>query len=425
MTDAVTSFSATRPNVNFDELVRTGPGTLAGRYLRSLWQPVYHSADIGAGEVKPLRIMGERFTLYRGASGAPHIVDPSCPHRGTMLSAGTVEGDAIRCFYHGWKYDRDGHCIEQPAEESRFADKVRIRSYPARDYLGLVFAHLGGGEPPEFPLPPEFAQFEGLLEIDSYERRCNYFQNIDNAMDHCHLGFVHGAVADTVGEVLGRAIKVKESEWGVTMTFARASDGKVFISQFGMPNMLQLATLPVDPEVGWLESLFWWVPVDDNSHIQFSLHRVPATGETGRRLKAARQARRSQIDLAHQDVAEDVLAGRLRLKDVDAKRCDMIRLQDDIALVGQGRIVDRSRDLLGTSDVALAMIRRLWQRELRAIAEGRSGKAWKKSSAIRPAVWGLGATADEKTSGSVPEIVDVRPFVEIAAQARALGGAIP
>lgn len=416
----------TRQTTNFDELVHTGPGTLAGRYLRSMWQPVYHSMDIRSDQAKPLRIMGERFTLYRGATGTPHLVGPSCPHRGTALSAGHVEGDAIRCFYHGWKYDCDGRCIEQPAEESRFADKVRIKSYPVREYLGLVFAFLGEREPPEFQLYPEFSHFEGLLEIDSYERRCNYFQNIDNAIDHCHLGFVHGTAAHTVGDVLGRAIKVKESDWGVTMTFSRQSDGKVFISQFGMPNMLQLATLPVDPEIGWLESLFWWVPIDDVSHIQFSLHRVPATGETASRIHERRQARRSEIDLAHQEVAEDLLTGRLSLNDVDPKRCDMIRLQDDIALVGQGRLVDRTYDLLGTSDVGVAMIRKLWQRELHAFAEGRPLKAWKKSTAIRPAVWGLGGTPEATVSAELtPRVVDVRPYVEVNLQMKALSGSIP
>jgi 5,5'-dehydrodivanillate O-demethylase oxygenase subunit len=425
-TGTVATVAPARQPTNFDEIIYAGPGTLAGRYLRSMWQPVYHSMDIASGQAKPLRVMGERFTIYRGATGTPHLVGPDCAHRGMALSAGQVDGDAIRCFYHGWKYNCDGRCIEQPAEESRFADKVRIKSYAARDYLGLVFAFLGDGEPPEFPLYPEFAHFEGLLEIDSYERRCNYFQNIDNALDHCHLGFVHGSVADSVGTVLGRAIKVKESDWGITLTFSRQSDGKLFISQFGMPNMLQLATLPVDPEVGWLESLFWWVPIDDFSHIQFSLHRVPATGETARRIHERRQARRREIDLAHQQVAEEILTGRLSLSNVDPKRCDMIRLQDDVALVGQGRIVDRRHDLLGTSDVGVAMVRRLWQRELRVFAEGRPLKAWKKSAAIRPAVWGLGGTSDEPISNTAkPQIVDVRSFVEIDMQMKALAGSVP
>ena len=404
----------------FDELVRTGPGTLAGRYLRSFWQPVYHSADLATGQVKPLRVLGESFTLYRGASGKPHLVQRVCPHRGTQLTAGEVEGEAIRCFYHGWKFEADGRCSEQPAEEPNFCHRIRIDSYPVREYLGLIFAYLGEGEPPEFPLYPEFEHFDGLLEIDSYQRDCNYFQNVDNALDHSHLAFVHGG-GESFGRVTGRSIKVEETDWGMSLTFTR-QDGKLFVSQYGMPNMIQVAAFPTDPDIGWLESLFWWVPVDDECHLQFGLHRVPATGAAAERIHQKRQQRRSEIDLPHQQVARDILAGRTTIRDVDPARCDMIRLQDDIAQVGQRAIVDRRQDHLGSSDVGVVAIRKLWRRELAAFAEGRGNKSWKKAASLRPAVWGLGASAAPAAAAKAqPRIVDVRPFVEVAIQLKVLG----
>jgi 5,5'-dehydrodivanillate O-demethylase oxygenase subunit len=70
----------------------TGPGRLAGRYLRSYWQPVFRSEELPAGRAKPIRIMSEDFTLYRGESGTPHVVGFRCAHRGTQLSTGWVEG---------------------------------------------------------------------------------------------------------------------------------------------------------------------------------------------------------------------------------------------------------------------------------------------------------------------------------------------
>src|SRR5437879_2767453 len=129
--------------VRGDEFAYIGPGTLAGQYLRSFWQPVSVSADLPPGRAMPLRILGAEYTLYRGETGEPHVVGFRCAHRGTQLSTGWVEGECIRCFYHGWKYDADGACVEQPAEDSGFAGRVRIPSYPTRDYLGLVFAYLG------------------------------------------------------------------------------------------------------------------------------------------------------------------------------------------------------------------------------------------------------------------------------------------
>src|SRR5262245_41698174 len=98
-----------------NDFVQTGPGTHAGRYLRMFWQPVFHSIDLAVGRAMPLRIMSESFTLYRGTTGRVFLVDFRCPHRGFQLAAGWVEGENLRCFYHGWKFAGDGRCIEQPA----------------------------------------------------------------------------------------------------------------------------------------------------------------------------------------------------------------------------------------------------------------------------------------------------------------------
>ena len=132
--------------MDFDGFVHTGPGTLAGRYLRRFWQPVGCSHELAAGQALPIRIMDEEFTLYRGASGSAYLVGNRCAHRGTQLSAGWVEGECIRCFYHGWKYDGAGQCIEQPAEVESFAHKVRVPSFPVKEYIGLIFAYLGEGD---------------------------------------------------------------------------------------------------------------------------------------------------------------------------------------------------------------------------------------------------------------------------------------
>src|SRR5207253_10607104 len=70
-----------------------GPGTLAGRYLRTFWQPVARSQDLRRGDALPIHIMNERLTLYRGESGATYAVAFRCAHRGTQLSTGWVEED--------------------------------------------------------------------------------------------------------------------------------------------------------------------------------------------------------------------------------------------------------------------------------------------------------------------------------------------
>jgi 5,5'-dehydrodivanillate O-demethylase len=414
---------AGRTSAQAENFLKTGPDSAAGAYLRQFWQPIYHTADLKMGRPVPLRIMGESFTLYRGESGRVCLVDARCPHRGTQLSSGWVEGDALRCFYHGWKFDADGACVEQPAEDSSFCDRVTLDAHPTHEYLGLIFAFLGKGPAPQFPTFPEFENFEGMVEVDSYMRECNYFQNLENALDMSHVAFVHRdnmASFSNIGR--GAQLRSEESDWGVTYTFTR-SDGQLRIQQFGMPNIFYMTALPTDSEVGWQESLFWWVPIDDVTHMQFSLHRVSITGDAARAVEERHQKRRAAIDLPHQRVCDDILRGRIALRDVDTSRVDLVRLQDDIAQVGQGRVADREAERPGRADTGVIAIRRVWNRELSAMADSRPLKDWTRNPSIVPKAWGLtGATRN--TSGEAPNtaLVDIRPQIEIDLQLAALHG---
>src|SRR5918912_1024538 len=172
----------------------TGPGTLAGRYLRAFWQPMALAADLPPGVARRIRVMSEDFTLYRGEDGASHVVAPRCVHRGTQLSAGWVEGDCLRCFYHGWKYDGSGQCTEMPAEDSSFPPKVRIQSHPVQEYLGLIFAYLGEGEPPPLPRYPFLDDIDDtctVRQVATDVRPYCYRNRIENSIDPVHVAFVH------------------------------------------------------------------------------------------------------------------------------------------------------------------------------------------------------------------------------------------
>ncbi len=64
---------------------------------------------------------------------------------------------------------------------------------------------------------------------------------------------------------------------------------------------------------------------------------------------------------------EAILSGRESWQDV-ARHPNIIRIQDGVSICGQGKIVDRSRELLGNSDAAVILLRKLWQRELKSLA---------------------------------------------------------
>ena len=162
------------PIAEQDDFVHTGPGTLAGRYLRRYWQPIYLSDKLAKGTIVPIRILGEELALYRGESGAVRVITNECPHRLTRLSTGWIEGETVRCRYHGWRFDESGQCVEQPAEPKPFCAKVKkLASYPTHEAHGFVFAYLGEGEAPSFrPLPGlEEGAREGWTVCPSVETR--------------------------------------------------------------------------------------------------------------------------------------------------------------------------------------------------------------------------------------------------------------
>ena len=365
------------------DFAHTGPGTLAGRYLRRFWQPIYVGSDLKAGRAVPVRVMSEDFTLYRGEGGKPHLVGFRCAHRGTQLSTGWVEGDCIRCFYHGWKYDETGQCIEQPAEEAGFARKIRISSCPTEEYLGLVFAYLGEGLPPELPRYEDFED-EGVLTISSYVRDCNWFQNLENVVDEVHVAFTHRVSEfGNHGLYVVPEVWAEESEWGVTM-YAKRPGEMVRVTQLGLPNMANVCGSPTTDDSGWEDFIAWRVPIDDIVHRSFNVHMAHVKGEAAERYREAAAKRHNRPDPPGNAVSRQVLKGDVAWPDIE-HRPDIVGIQDYVSQVGQGVFADRENERLGKSDAGIILLRKIYARELRALAEGGPIKDWKRTQRIRTA----------------------------------------
>ncbi len=360
------------PDADYRDFAHIGPDRLAGRFIRRFWQPVMVGDDLATGAAKRIELLGEYFTAYRGEDGVAHIVEDRCPHRMTRLSLGWVEGGCIRCFYHGWMFDAQGKCVEQPAEKDAFKDKVRIRGFPTREYLGLVFAYFGEGAAPEFPLFPEVDEEADTVTYNAHPVPCNFFQRIENDLDEVHLHYVHRVGTADIGMDELPEIIVEETEYGIHRTGRRVDRGNnvTRTGRIFMPNTMMVITpgRPARPE--WMLHLAWRVPVRDDEMMSFI---VTAKKGGGGGLK-----RREHIDPDPLYFTTEILAGRMRVQDLDPDYAGLFNVQDNVALAGQGRIVDRSRERLGQSDRGVIFMRKLWEREMRALAEGKPMKQWKR-----------------------------------------------
>ncbi|MGE0830599.1 MAG: Rieske 2Fe-2S domain-containing protein, partial [Hyphomonadaceae bacterium] len=150
------------------ELAQVGPGTPGGELLRRYWHPIAESADVKDLPIA-VRALGEDLILFRDKKGRCGLVYPRCIHRGTSLFYGRIEEEGIRCCYHGWMFDTEGRCVDQPCEPENGAARLgayRQPWYPVKERYGLVWAYMGPAE--RQPALPRYQLLE-YLEDGKYE----------------------------------------------------------------------------------------------------------------------------------------------------------------------------------------------------------------------------------------------------------------
>jgi len=175
-------------------LTKVGPGTLMGNLLRRYWTPACLSSEIAEPDGEPLRVklFGERLVAFRDTNGKVGLLAEGCPHRGASLFFGRNEDCGLRCPYHGWKFETDGQCVDQPSEVRPFAAQIKARSYPTHESGGMVWAYLG---PPETMTPFRDFGTEGLAPEDIHVSKewidCNFVQSLDGDLDTSHISTLH------------------------------------------------------------------------------------------------------------------------------------------------------------------------------------------------------------------------------------------
>ncbi len=272
-----------------DLLTRTDPETPCGELIRRYWQPVALSEELPAGGAPlPVRLLGENLVLFRDDQGRPGLLGIHCCHRGADLSYGRVEDGGLRCIYHGWLYDINGRCMDQPGEPNggEHRDSLRQLSYPCREAAGVVFAYLGPGESPQLPAYEFLNAPPGYSVVTKYYHECNYLQSNEGNIDPVHLSFLHRNLEATerdrnrqvrgtthstntlYGQDLAPHIEVEFTDFGVRISTLRNSEAEknyLRVSNFIMPN---LSAFP-GPTGGAGYSVNWHVPIDDTHHWKF------------------------------------------------------------------------------------------------------------------------------------------------------------
>ena len=357
----------------FRLLSEIAAATPMGTLLRSFWQPIARSSTIAVGAARPVRVLGEDLTLYRGESGKPHLVGGRCAHRGTVLHTGHVRGEQIRCMYHGWRYDGTGQCTEMPAEKrGARTDLIKLAGYPLHEYGTLIFAYMGEGAPPEFNLPRKDVLEDPTRNLFPFEETwdCHWLQTVENSLDGAHIGYAHvwGRMS-RFGEEISTAVPdlaYEETSAGMLQIATRAANN-VRISNWTFPNNNNV--IVPGPKHGdpWSHVCVWAVPVDETHTMRFT---VVSSEGSDRRLEL-------EHDPGFQPAEHfDELFYRGRIPDLGANQ--VLSAQDYVAVRGQGTLADRMSENLAQTDIGIVILRRIFWRELDLIRAGKPVKKWHK-----------------------------------------------
>ena len=349
-----------------DDITLVGAGTACGEYLRRYWHPIGLARDAG-DRPRKVRALGEDLILFRDGAGRPGLLHARCAHRGTTLYYGRVEPEGIRCCYHGWLFDREGRCLDQPCEPDHGAKhrhSVRQPWYPVAERYGLIFTYMG---PPERkPLLPRYDILENLGDGESIEADdssigsggpvivpCNWMQHFENVMDPFHVPILHGSFSGAqFVAAMGRMPEVAfaETDRGVRSLQVRPLDGGRRLDRITEVVLPTLRVVP-DPRLdhyGPASSIGWVLPIDDTSFRIYTAGRVREPGELSR--QRSRFGGKTWFELTEDEHQ---------------------RMPGDFeAQVGQGAITLHSEEHLTSTDRGIAMLRRLMKRQVAAVADG-------------------------------------------------------
>ena len=380
-------------------ITRTGPGTPMGDYFRRFWQPVALSCEIAEPDCPPIRVkvLGEALLAFRDTQGRVGLIEPKCAHRGADLFFGRNEDCGIRCIYHGWKYDVDGHCVEMPnvPAGSGYEGKMAIKAYPTREFGDIVWAYMG----PREHMPAEVSQLECGTVPASHRyvtkrlQQCNWAQSMEGALDTAHFSFLHMpapalAKNDTMTAAADESrirwlrndplpkFEIIDHEAGFVIGGSRRADGDQLywrITQFMLPaHSITPSAMPGETLYGYT-----WAPVDDESCwiYVYAWHPERALPDDER----ARYAKGGFGQFAElgpgyiplRNRSNDYLIDRTEQKQRSFTGVRGIAEQDAMAQDSQGLILDRTREHLSPTDVGVVRFRRVMLEGAKALRDGR------------------------------------------------------
>ena len=364
-------------------VTEVGPGTPLGEVMRRYWLPACLSEEIAKPDCPPVRVklLGEELVAFRNSDGRIGLLEEYCPHRLASMFLGRNEENGLRCVYHGWKFDVEGKCTDMPNEppESRFKEKVALKSYPTIELGGVVWAYLGAKENmPEAPAMEWLRAPAAHRNVTVTHEFCNYLQAIEGGIDTVHSSFLHNNDLSDLAHFKRIAqaprLEVERTAYGFRYAGIRDIGDKgqyVRIYQFVLPfHQFRSAQVNYEQGKGSRKAIpqirgHMWVPMDDENTLIFNwIFAIekdnPFTRDYIEKYEAgAGRGAAGETRVRHRSRANDWLIDREVQRTKTYTGIQGVNSQDLAVQESMGPIVDRSRERLGTTDKAIIELRHL------------------------------------------------------------------
>ena len=379
-------------------LTRIEPGAKMGDYLRRYWHPIAGVSEFDSRDIKPVRLFGENLVLYKDKSGEFGLIGRQCAHRLADLAYGFVEERGLRCNYHGWRFDKEGACVERPFEDvvrgleggagAGGGGKIRLPAYRVQSHAGMVWAYMGPDPAPLLPDWEPFSWKNGFVQIVLSEVPCNWLQCQENSIDPVHFEWMHERWAQQLkgqdGPRPPRHLKLAFTEFDYGFCYHRIKED----SDEHHENWV-IGRVALWPNCFYLTEHFEWrVPIDNENtlSVTWKFTRVP----------------REQEPYLQERIPTWV--GPVFDENGDWITTHVMN-QDFLAWAGQGAITDRTKENLGLSDRGIVMMRRRFFAELENLAAGGEPKGLIRDAAKNVAVelpsWGKRELLDGMTKAEI------------------------
>jgi phenylpropionate dioxygenase-like ring-hydroxylating dioxygenase large terminal subunit len=162
-------------------------------FLVNCWYVAGWSAEFSPGDLLSRRILNQAIVLFRTQDGIIGALEDRCYHRAVPLSIGRVDGNIIRCSYHGMEYDVAGRCVKIPSQDA-IPQSAKVRRYPSHEQDALIWIWMGDQDAADIGAIPRQTQHNDPKwgwKSDHYHVDGNWQLLIDNLMDLSHLPYIH------------------------------------------------------------------------------------------------------------------------------------------------------------------------------------------------------------------------------------------